>query len=235
MTNNRFEQLEKRAKKIQLKIRLKFLLLFLILVFFIALVLIFTHKTPAKLTTLAQESTLNIKENVDKEVRLTENNVSKNVSKEDNTTKLEEKAPKKLSFSLPSEKKEQKEQEEQNITTNSENIQIPEKKENTFSLHVTQTNEQNILLRNFDIESNYKNAIAISKYYFDNLEYKKSIFWAKKSSRLQPESALPWILYAKSRNELHQKEDAIKALESYLSYFPSPEVRSLLSELKQEK
>lgn len=233
MTNNRFEQLEKRAKKIQLKIRLKFLLLFLILAFFIALVLIFTHKTPAKLTTLAQESILTIKENADKEVRLTEDNVSKNVLKENNTTKLEEKVSNKLSFSLPSEKKEQ--QEEQNITTTSQNIQIPEKKENTFSLHVTQTNEQDILLRNFDIERNYKNAIAISKYYFDNLEYKKSIFWAKKSSRLQPEAALPWILYAKSRNELHQKEDAIKALESYLSYFPSPEVRSLLSELKQEK
>jgi tetratricopeptide (TPR) repeat protein len=116
-----------------------------------------------------------------------------------------------------------------------ENNETTKEEVKSFTLHVKQTSGEDILIRNFEVQKNYSSAISLAKFYFNETEYKKSIYWAKKASRINPQAVSPWLIYAKSKNKSGEKKEAIKALENYLSYFFSQEAQELLNRWKEEK
>lgn len=75
-------------------------------------------------------------------------------------------------------------------------------------------------------------AIMISKEYYKNRLYEKSLKWAILANSLDSSSEDSWIIFAKSKVKLHQKSDAINALQAYLKVNSSKRIEILLSEIK---
>lgn len=97
-----------------------------------------------------------------------------------------------------------------------------------INLSVKSMGEEEALLKNFQSSNNFKTAYSLAEFYFNKKEYTKAISWAKDSSKLEPTSDKPWIIYAKSKFYLGDKSEAIRSLEVFLAYTSSKEVKDLL-------
>ena len=75
----------------------------------------------------------------------------------------------------------------------------------------------------------------MAKLYFQKQSFAESVYWSKKASKLNPENKISWLIYAKSKKNLGETEDAIRALELYLEYFSSNEVKKLLEIYRNNK
>ena len=104
-----------------------------------------------------------------------------------------------------------------------------------FKISVKNVDKESVLIKNYKNLKNYKSALKLATFYFDKKDYKKCIYWAKIASQLGKTADKPWILYAKAKYNLHQKEDAIKSLQMYLNYFDSKDVYELLRKFKKER
>ncbi len=126
------------------------------------------------------------------------------------------------------------------ILNNEENQQLelllkkPEGKKQ-LSMSVSSLSQEEALLKNFHSAKTFAEAIALTHYYFEQKEYLKVILWAKESSKLKPSSVEPWLLYAKSKFYLGEKEEAIRSLELFLSYTNSKEAKELLTFYKGQQ
>ena len=59
--------------------------------------------------------------------------------------------------------------------------------------------------------------------------------WAKESSKLEPISDKPWLIYAKSKFHLGERAEAIRSLELISGYVNSNEVKELLNFYKGQQ
>jgi len=103
----------------------------------------------------------------------------------------------------------------------------------------TQLNEDKLLKKNslktFMIlekkKPTYKTAMDLSRFYYQNKDYKKAAKWAVVASNREPKHDEAWLIYAKSKIKLGQKGMAKKALKIYLLKYRSREVSNLLNSL----
>lgn len=249
MNNSRFEDLEKRAKKIERKKYFKLFTPFLLVIgIAVAFQTYFQDTTEPIIVVKVPQVSIKEEPKEIKSVVYPAKEVKVTVEKQEVLEKVQ---PKPEQIVIEEEKSEQivadgydtvmlkltvpNQQEEIKPSIAPVVVKSEKKEEKTFKLEVTSVNEEEVLLRNFDSLKDYDNAISLAKLYLQNREYKKAISWAKKSSRLKPEQASPWLVYAQAKDASGAKEDAIKALENYMSYFSSKEVYELLSKLKGEK
>ncbi len=79
----------------------------------------------------------------------------------------------------------------------------------------------------------YEIAIKLANDYMKKRDYQNAVEWALKASRLNTKSIEPWLIYAKSKYNLGQKERAIKVLELLNSKKSSKRVQELLISLKK--
>ena len=91
------------------------------------------------------------------------------------------------------------------------------------------------LLASLQKSSSYDTALALAQFYVDNDVFADAILYAKKASLYDKTSAKPWLVYAKAKEALGQKEEAIRSLELFLSYSNSEEVATLLTLYKGQK
>ncbi len=93
---------------------------------------------------------------------------------------------------------------------------------------------QNINLKqleqSFSKTPSYNTALLLARNYYTDKAYKKAIYWAKKASEFNKESADSWLIYAKSLYALGRKKQAKQLLHIYLQYEYSDEVKSLLNQ-----
>jgi len=85
-----------------------------------------------------------------------------------------------------------------------------------------------LLEEKFSAHESYDIAIRIANEYYDQKEYKKSLFWAKKANHLNRKKRQSWILYARSLYALGDTEKAIKILKLYKHFSTSKEVDRIL-------
>lgn len=97
-----------------------------------------------------------------------------------------------------------------------------------INLSIKSVGDEEALLKNFHSSNNFKTAYSLAEFYFNKKEYLKAISLSKESSRLDPTSDKPWIIYAKSKFYLGDKSEAIRSLEVFLAYTSSKEVKDLL-------
>jgi len=221
MTNARFEDLEKRARKVRFKkyMKFSFILAILIAVFSYFLISI----TPKGTKKVQHFAPLKQTKKVEKKVIT--------AKKETNykTIKL------KLNVTLPSkeqvipEVKETKKVLQKSIEKNE-----PQKKVK-IHFQVKEIRNEEALLQKFQDDGSFKSAQSLASLYFKKKRFEKSIYWSKKASKLDAKEALPWLFYAKSKYALGKKEEAIKSLELYLDYFSSNEIRKLLDSYRSGK
>ncbi|MDD3344424.1 MAG: CDC27 family protein, partial [Sulfurospirillaceae bacterium] len=105
----------------------------------------------------------------------------------------------------------------------------PHEAKKPLNMSVKSLGSEEALLKNFHSANTFNTAYELAEFYFNAKEYPKAIVWAKESSKLGPTSEKPWIIYAKSKFYLGEKTEAIRALEIYLGYSSSKEVKDLLN------
>jgi len=115
------------------------------------------------------------------------------------------------------------------VDINSQNNKSP-----AFKI-IVQTKEQGIndFIQSFEKIPTYDVAIKISKLYAKNLEFHKSIEWAKKANSINPENYESWYIFAKSLVKLGKRKKAERILKAYIeSYGNNSEIENLLRSLK---
>ncbi len=75
-------------------------------------------------------------------------------------------------------------------------------------------------------------ANLISQIFYNEAKYKKSLKWAIIANNIDSLNEESWILFAKDKVKIGQKQDAINALESYLKLNKSKKLSLLLSNIK---
>ncbi len=241
MTNARFEDLERRVIAIKRKKYTK--VFFLLVVVFIALFFVFTKTDKVMQTALHVEVKPIVKEIVKKEknnniIKQDKLEVTKKIEtiKDKNSYNTIELSP---NINIDIEKKnvvankiEKKVFQQDNTKKSVKNKPIKSKK---VMLYVKEVKNEEALLERFRAAGDFDSSIALSKLYFQEKKYDKSIYWSKKASKLLASDAQAWIIYAKSKNAIGKKDEAIKALELYLEYFSSNDAQRLLSNYRSKK
>ena len=75
-------------------------------------------------------------------------------------------------------------------------------------------------------------ALMLSEEYYFNKKYKNSLKWALTANDIDAQNTKSWYWFAKAKVKLNKKEDAIKALEAYLSNNSSKRLSTLLHKIK---
>ncbi len=74
-------------------------------------------------------------------------------------------------------------------------------------------------------------ALMLCESYYKQKDYKNSLKWSIIANDIDSSGERSWIWFAKSKYRLHQKNDAIKALRSFLKSNSSENVKSLLNDI----
>lgn len=94
---------------------------------------------------------------------------------------------------------------------------------------------EHTLLEAFNHSATYESAYALAHFYFERKSYLEAIVWAKKANKLNPNLDQTWLIYAKSKFSLGEKEEAISSLERIIGYIKSEELRDLLDFYKGQR
>ena len=114
--------------------------------------------------------------------------------------------------------------------------QLPVIKENKkINIIVKSLENEDSLLKKNQANENFETTLNLSKYYFKKSKYEKAILWSKKANHYKPSSFKPWLIYAKAKIKQNKKDEAIKAVETFLSYFNSAVAEKFLQNIKGQK
>lgn len=97
-----------------------------------------------------------------------------------------------------------------------ENV-MPQNKEK-ITIHSYMANITN-LEQNFHQKADYKSALHIASLYFADKNYQKALWWSLKANELDKNDAGSWIVFAKASFALGKKDDAKRALQSFLYFY----------------
>ncbi len=86
----------------------------------------------------------------------------------------------------------------------------------------------------FQKNKNPREALLIAKAYYRAGNYKESEKWALKANGLNRNLEESWLLFAKSKNALGQKDEALKILITYYNKTRSPKVRLLIEKISSK-
>jgi tetratricopeptide (TPR) repeat protein len=225
MTNARFEDLEKRVKKIKLKNYIK-------IVFVLAIVLgvvfyVTTINKPKKVLKPISIKKIEKKEIVKKEPKVQKiKPIEKKIKKEIVQVKKENGYDTiMLSPNVDFFKTKKRENITKKITPKEE---ISKKSEVLLHVNVKKLKSEDTLLKRFKEAKDFDSAMGLAYLYFKKKNFEKSIYWSKKASKLNSSEESSWLIYAKSKKAIGKKDEAIKALRLYLEYFSSSEIKKLL-------
>jgi len=110
---------------------------------------------------------------------------------------------------------------------------IKEKKK--INIIVKSLENEDSLLKKNQANENFETTLNLSKYYFKKSKFEKAILWSKKANHYKASSFKPWLIYAKAKIKLNKKDEAIKAVETFLSYFNSDVAQKFLQNIKGQK
>jgi hypothetical protein len=118
---------------------------------------------------------------------------------------------------------------EENITADKNETNTTKDVINKFGLQMTtQKSTKQQLLENYRKRNSYSSAMALANYFYSKSSYKEAIEWAKVASKINKLKEEPWLIYAKSKYALKERDKAKKALELFLKSSDSKRVRELL-------
>jgi len=87
------------------------------------------------------------------------------------------------------------------------------------------------LKKKFKDTNDYKIALKLSRLYYVSRKYKSSLKWAMIANELNEKDDGSWILFAKSKLKLGEKDLAKKALLTYSNTYDSKRVKKLLNRI----
>jgi len=81
-----------------------------------------------------------------------------------------------------------------------------------------------------EVLPSFDSCILLAKKYLQNGDYKSAFTWAKNANIQNKKNPLSWIISAKALYKMGKRDEAIKLLKVYNSYYNNKEVKKLLKE-----
>jgi len=226
MTNNRFEELEKRCKSIKRRKIIKYVLF--IIIFILGCSAIFIIKSYVNKNGQTKIKRMVSVTKVIKKVAPKQDSFSLKLEPVINIPKVIEQPKKTV---IKQKQKEQKRVKLDNVIKDN-NIQKKQIKP-ILKIITKDADEETVLLKNYSVNKDFTSVLKLANYYYNNKDYKKALYWAKNANKLDSSKDDSWIIYAKSKYALGQKKDAIDSLETFLNIFYSKKANSLLEKYKK--
>ncbi len=193
-----------------------------------------------------KEKPIKIKKTPEKNITVSktdEKNISKKIETKDNILQSYNTVFLKPTIVIPVIKKQ--EQVKKNInrvipkeTVIESNISIvqnqPIKKKKIYIKVKSLEDEESLLKANKAGES-FESTMKLSNFYLKKSKFEKAIYWSKKANHYKPSSFEPWLIYAQSKIKQGKKDEAVKAIETFLSYFNSNEGEKYLQSIRRDK
>ncbi len=96
-------------------------------------------------------------------------------------------------------------------------------------IHTHKTNNTlNTLIQRFNQSKDPKLATYIAQSFYQKGNYKEAVRWSIIANSIDPGNETSWLLFAKAKVALRQKEDAVNALRTYLNQYSSKKIRAYL-------
>ena len=109
-----------------------------------------------------------------------------------------------------------------------------EHKRKKIDFKVTTNNYMTIMKEKFNKNRNPRDALLIAKAYYRAGNYKESEIWALKANSLNKNSEESWLLFAKSKDALGEREEALKILIAYYNKTKSPNAKLLIEKISSK-
>jgi len=85
--------------------------------------------------------------------------------------------------------------------------------------------------RRFKRSHNINDSMFLANMYYKRKNYRKAIYWAMQTNKLDKNIEESWLIFAKSKVKLGKKNEAISVLKAYIKRSNSYEARKLLKKI----
>jgi hypothetical protein len=111
-------------------------------------------------------------------------------------------------------------------------VATPKVKEKKVFISSQDGNSLSFIKKKFYATNNSVFSIKLSQRFFEAKKYNQALKWALISNEVNSKSDKSWIMFAKIKDKMGKKQDAINALTQYLKNNSSKEITKLLKNLK---
>ena len=120
-------------------------------------------------------------------------------------------------------------------TENEEIIELEPKAKPKIDIQISsENNEISMLKENFNKSKNPETALKIARKCYQDKRYSDTIKWALSANNLDSSIEESWVMFAKAKYMLKQKDDALRALEEYNKNKNKPEINELINKIKSD-
>jgi len=104
-------------------------------------------------------------------------------------------------------------------------------KKNVRIIKVANTNAYKDVEMRFKRSHNINDAVFLANMYYKKKNYKKAIYWAMQTNKLDNNIEESWLIFAKSKVKIGHKNEAIRILREYIKRSNSYEAKKLLKSI----
>jgi len=115
---------------------------------------------------------------------------------------------------------------------NGDNIP-PHRKKKKIKIQQSSNNYMSIMKQKFARNKNPRDAILIAKAYYNAGNYKKSEEWALKANSLNSNLDESWLIFAKSKDKMGKRREALRILITYYNKSKSYKVKALIEKMRK--
>ncbi|QPH88028.1 transformation system protein [Campylobacter concisus] len=118
---------------------------------------------------------------------------------------------------------------------NEEVIELEPKAKPKIDIQISsENNEISMLKEDFNKNKNPEIALKIARKCYQDKRYSDTIKWALSANNLDSSIEESWVMFAKAKYMLKQKDDALRALEEYNKNKNKPEINELINKIKSD-
>ncbi len=111
-------------------------------------------------------------------------------------------------------------------------INIQEPKKGKVFISSQEGNSLSFIKKKFYATNNSTFSIKLAKKFYESNKYKQALKWTLITNEIDAQSEESWIMFAKIKEKMGKKQDAINALDEYLKHQRSVKVTKLLKNLR---
>jgi len=108
------------------------------------------------------------------------------------------------------------------------------KEKKKINIKLSSNNYMSIMKQKFEQNKNPREALLIAKAYYNAGNYKKAEEWSLIANNLDKNSDESWLLFAKSKDKLGKRREALKILVAYYNKSKSSKVKELIDKMKSK-
>jgi len=109
-----------------------------------------------------------------------------------------------------------------------------DKKKKKIVIKGSSNNYMSIMKQKFEQNKNPRDAILIAKAYYNAGNYKKAEEWALIANSLNTNLDESWMIFAKSKEKMGKRREALKILVTYYNRSKSSKVKALIEKMKSK-